>query len=129
MASELKITGAEELLAELTALAPDLAAEARTLEQAITEQTAEDLRAAYPVVTGELAGSVQVVPDRSRSPVRVFTQVVVTAPYAEFYEFGTVRTVPHPTFVPTTNRGRRAFLTAVIARVQRHGLRVDGEAS
>jgi len=126
MATVMHLTGVDELLAELDRLAPDLAAEAGPLQQAIATETADTLRAAYPVVTGTLRGSVHVARESSTSPVRVFTEVAVTAPYAEFFEFGTARTAPTPTFVPITNHGREQFLTAVIERVRAHGLTVEG---
>lgn len=128
MAAHLDLGGIDELLAELGTLAPDLAAEAGPLELQIAEQTAEAVRAAYPVVSGGLRGSVQVMRGDSTSPARVFAQVVVTAPYAEFYEFGTSRTPPAPTFVPITRRGRETFVSAVVARVKAKGLTVTGNA-
>jgi HK97 gp10 family phage protein len=127
MATELKLTGVDELLAELARLAPDLTAEASTLERTIAEQTAEQLRAALPVVTGRLRASVQVQRESSTSPARVFTRIAVTAPYAEHVEYGTHRTPPRPVFVPITRRGREAFAKAVSAAVKATGLKVTGE--
>lgn len=126
MASLLKLTGIDELLAELARLAPDLAAEAAPLQLSTAEATADELRAAYPVVTGRLRASVQVEREGSISPARVFTRIAVTAPYAEFFEFGTSRLPPRPTFIPVTNDGRRAFRDAVVARVESRGLTVTG---
>lgn len=126
MASALRLTGVDELLAELERLAPDFVAETRPLQESTAEETADALRAAYPVRTGQLRASVQVQRESSQSPARLFTRVAVTAPYAEFYEFGTSRTAPNPTFTPITNRGRRNFLEAVIARVRARGLQVSG---
>jgi len=128
MATVLKLGGVEGLLAELARLAPDLAAETVPLQTAIANQTADDLRAAYPVVTGALRSSVEVQREPSISPARVFTRVTVTSPYAGFFEFGTVRTAPQPTFRPAVRRGREEFLRAVIARVKSRGLLVTGEA-
>jgi len=129
MPAELKLTGFDEFIVDLARLAPEFAAETARLEQTITEETAETLRAAYPVVSGELRDSVRVEPGDSRSPERVFTRVAVTAPYATFFEFGTARTTPHPTFVPIVRRGREAFLKAVIALVRGQGLKVSGAPS
>jgi hypothetical protein len=126
MATELRLNGVDELLAELTSLAPDLAAETGPLELAIAEETAENLRTSYPVVSGELAGSVQVERASSSSPARVFARVVVRSPHAEFFEFGTSRMGPSPTFVPISRRGREAFVRAVIDRVRARGLEVSG---
>ena len=127
MPAELKLGGVDELLAELQALVPDLVADTRPLEFAMAQDTAQTLRAAYPVVTGQLAGSVVVEPESSASRARVFTRLANTAPYAEFYEFGTAHQAASPTFVPITRRGREAFVKTVIARVERTGLDVSGE--
>jgi hypothetical protein len=128
MASQLRLTGVDEFLAELARLAPDLAAEAASLQGSLAGETAAELRAAYPSLTGQLRASVTVEREGSASPARVFTRLSVTAPYIEYYEFGTARTEPHPTFGPIVRRGREAFLRAVIARVKRRGLLVGGEA-
>lgn len=126
MASELRLTGVDELLRELIRLAPDLAEEAGALQSAIAQETAANVRAAYPAVTGDLRASVQVQRESSASPVRVFTRVAVLAPYASYFEFGTVNTPPRPTFIPLSNDGRREFLNQIIARVRAHGLTVSG---
>lgn len=128
MAAQMKLDGVDELLAELGRLAPDLTAETRPLQASQAAETAAALRAAYPAVTGGLRASVTVRQDSSRSPSRLFTEVAVTAPYVEYYEFGTSRTTPHPTFVPITNRGRKEFLDTVIGRVRARGLKVGGSA-
>jgi len=127
MATELKLTGVDELLDELRRLTPDLTADAVTLERTIAEQTAEQLRAALPVVTGRLRASVQVQRESSVSPARVFTRIAITAPYAEHVEYGTSRVPPRPVFVPITRRGREAFAKAVSAAVKATGLHVTGE--
>jgi hypothetical protein len=128
MASALKLGGVDAFLAELTRLAPELASEAASLQAAIAEQAATTLRAAYPSVTGGLRASVEVQREGSASPARVFTRLVVTAPYAGFVEFGTSRTAPRPSFVPISRRSREDFVRAVIARVKARGLGVTGEA-
>lgn len=127
MATKMKFAGFDEFIADLARLAPDFSSETARLEETMAEQTAQELRAAYHVVTGELRDSVRVQREPSVSPARVFTRVVVDAPYANFYEFGTVYTVPHPTFVPIVNRGRAAFLKAVAAMVRGEGLKVTGD--
>jgi hypothetical protein len=129
MATKMQFGGFDEFLADLARLAPDFAAETARLEATIAEQTAEQLRAAYHVVTGRLQASVVVQRESSTSPARVFTRVAVTAPYANYYEFGTARTAPHPTFVPIVNRGRERFLKAVAALVRGEGLKVTGDVS
>ena len=126
MSSTLRLAGVPELLAELARLAPDLAGDAASLQAAIAEQTATTLRATYPSVSGGLRAGVTVEREGSSSPARVFTRVTSNADYAGFYEFGTSRTVPVPTFVPITRRGREDFVRAVIARVRAQGLGVSG---
>lgn len=128
MATTLRLGGVDDLLAALARLAPDLAAEAGPLALAFAEQTADSIRAAYPVVTGRLRDSVQVADARGRGPARVFTQISVGAPYAGFVEFGTSSIGPHPVFVPMARRGRAAFVRAVIDQVRDRGLTVTGEA-
>ena len=56
----------------------------------------------------------------------MFTQIVVTAPYAHFVEFGTATTTPTPAFVPQSRIGRERFTAAVISRVKARGLVVGG---
>jgi len=127
MATELKLTGVDELLTDLARLAPDLAAAARTQQQAAAADAVEAIRAALPFVTGTLRASVQAQKEPSQSPVRVFTRISVTAPYAHFVEFGTARTVPHPVFAPAQRRAREAFVKEVIANIRAQGLTVSGE--
>jgi len=126
MATELKLTGVDELLAELRQVTPELTAEAGTLERTIAEQTAEQIRAALPVRTGRLRASVVVQRETSTSPARVYTRVAVTAPYAELVEFGTSRRPPRPVFVPLTRRGHETFAKAVRAAIEATGLAVKG---
>lgn len=125
MATRMHLSGVDELLAELKDLAPDLTAEARTLQEEQTAQTASELRAAYHVVSGELRGSVQVRALQHAGP-GVRSEVTVGARHAHFYEFGTARTAPNATFVPITRRGREAYVAAVVARVRDRGLTVGG---
>ena len=126
MANQLILGGVEELLAELARLAPDLTAETILLQQQITQDTADELRAALPVASGELRASVQVQRESSNSPARVFSQISVNAPYAHFVEFGTHDTAPQPAFVPVTRRGRETFVKAVVDKVRDRGLVIGG---
>lgn len=127
MATKMKFGGFDEFLADLARLAPDFSSETARLEETMAEQTAAQLRAAYHRVSGALIASVRVQREPSTSPARLFTRVVVDAPYANYYEFGTVYTEPHPTFVPIVSRGREAFLKAVAAMVRGEGLQVTGD--
>lgn len=126
MANQLVLGGVEELLAELQRLSPDLTTEAIALQSTIAQETADELRAALPVASGELRNSVRVQRESSNSPARVFTEVSVNAPYAHFVEFGTADTAPQPAFVPITRRGRETFVKAVVERVRAHGLEIGG---
>jgi HK97 gp10 family phage protein len=129
MPSTLQLAGIDELLAALEHLAPDLAAEAAPLEQSMAEATADELRAAYPIVTGHLRATVQVARLSATTSARVATAVTAGAPYAEHVEFGTARMPGRPTFVPITRRGRQAFARTIIDRVRGRGLQVTGEVS
>jgi HK97 gp10 family phage protein len=127
LATKLTIAGVERLLAELEHLAPGLTAEAVTLQKAIAVETAAAIRAAYPSDTGRLRASVQVSRLSSTSPARVFSTLTVTAPYAEYVEFGTATRTATPAFVPQMRIGRERFAEAVIARVKARGLVVGGD--
>ena len=127
MSAELKLTGVDELIAELKAFVPDVVGDTRPLELRMAQETADTLRAAYPSVTGALRASVTVEPAPSTSPARVFTGLRVGVDYAEFYEFGTAHQGATPTFVPITRRGREAFVKATVGLVERSGLEVKGD--
>ena len=126
MATTLTLGGVDEFLAELARLAPDLAADAGPIERAIATETADQIRAAFPSVTGALRASVQVNPESSASPHRVFTEIAVTAPYAHFVEFGTADRAPAAVFVPLTRRGKERFVKAMIDQVRARGMVVGG---
>jgi HK97 gp10 family phage protein len=126
MAATLTLGGVDELLAELARLAPDLAAEAGPLQATIATETAAEIRAGFPSITGNLRRSVEVHREGSTSPARVFTEVAVTAPYAHFVEFGTKDRSPAAVFVPATRRGRERFVKAIVDRVRARGLDVTG---
>ena len=127
MPSVLRLDGVDALLSELARLAPDLLAETRPLQAAITDRTADEVRANLPVDTGALRASVQVVTPGGAGPARLARRVVVGAEYAEFVEFGTPLMPARPVFVSAVRRGRQAFAAAVIARVRARGLVVGGD--
>ena len=116
------LTGVDELLAELARLAPDLTAEARTLQQSIaTDTAAAHPRRAMPAVTGRAAGQCRRSNARARPvPRACLREVAVTAPYAHFRRIRHRATRrPTPAFVPITRLGRERFADAVIGRVKR----------
>jgi len=127
LGTKLMIAGVERLLAELEALTPGLTAEAVTLQKSIAVETAAAIRAAYPSASGRLRASVQVSRLDSNSPARIFSTITVTAPYANYVEFGTAHTTPTPAFVPNMRIGRERFAAAMIARVKARGLVVGGD--
>jgi hypothetical protein len=83
------------------------------------------VKAAYPVVTGALRDGVRIL-ERVPRGIAVLYTVVTSAPHAHIYEFGSVRTRPTATFLPITERERRASVAAVAGMVEGHGLEVRG---
>jgi Bacteriophage HK97-gp10, putative tail-component len=131
--------GMREYADELAALPREVAAEAAAIVYDEATQAADEIRASYPVVSGELRNSVRVV-DRSRD-LTATTKVINTAKYAVPFEFGTqVRhtkrgfnrgAIAKPganVFVPITVRHRRAALQRVIAAIETHGAKVTTAA-
>ena len=127
LGTKLMIKGVARLLADLEELTPGLTAEAVTIQKQIAVETAAAIRAAYPSDTGRLRASVQVNRLDSTSPARVFSTITVTAPYAEYVEFGTAHMTPTPAFVPNMRIGRERFAAAMIAHVKARGLLVGGD--
>jgi hypothetical protein len=125
MPNELKLTGFDELNAELAKFPTAMRDRSATILAGYAEQAKNAVQAAYPVVTGALRDGVQLIPRVGRGIAAVLT-VRSGSPHAHFYEFGTVRERPHPTFIPITGRERRAATTAVVDLVVAEGLHVDG---
>ena len=76
MPSVLRLDGVDALLSELARLAPDLLAETRPLQAAITDRTADEVRANLPVDTGALRASVHVVTPGGTGPGRLATREI-----------------------------------------------------
>ena len=99
---------------EVDGLAADLAAAAMKAELASTvaltdaaNVTAAAARAAAPVLTGELVGSIEVrVAGNSRT-------VESDAPQGFFQEFGTSRHPPQPWLFPASDRGMDRLVAGI----------------
>jgi hypothetical protein len=125
MPNRLQLQGFRELRDELAALptssrddaAPILLAHARRAQTAV--------KAAYPVVTGALRDGVRIVERAARGIAALYT-LTTSAPHAHLYEFGTARTGPKATFLPITERERRATVAAVATMIEGKGLQVRG---
>ena len=80
-------TGLDEYIRELASLPRDMATSSASIMRDAAEDTARELRAAYPVRTGHLRDSVRVV-DRSRE-LKAHASVTNTSEYASAFEYGT----------------------------------------
>jgi len=122
----LTLTGVDELQQAFDRLAPDLTSEAGPLARSIADDAADDLRAAVPVVTGNLRRSIRVQAGRTSGATKVSSQVVVGAWYAHIVEFGSRYVAARPVFVPVIRRSRERFVKAVVDAVREKGLTVSG---
>jgi HK97 gp10 family phage protein len=122
MANKLEIGGIEDFVA----LPREISAAAGPVTKAGAERAREQVRRAYPRVTGQLQDGV-VVKARANSEAVTEHDVESTAPHAMYYEFGTHRQRARPTFVPITNRERSAHVKAVVGIVRAAGVTVTGE--
>jgi hypothetical protein len=127
MPSELRLGGVDVLIAELERTSPDLADETAPEIENATDRTETRTRDAYPVVSGDLRDGVRKVPVSTGRRYRLHTRVVSGAAHAHFYEFGTVRTRAHPTFLPIARQEQVAMVKRVVAIVRAHGLQVTGD--
>lgn len=154
MSATLTITGWNELLRELTNLPQEMQLEAEAVVARAAQDTASSVKARYeqhrsPLATRtmkggtkkarrHLADSVTVETSESGSGVAKAT-VVVDAPHAHFFEFGTQSrqweggkgtgaSPARPTLLPEALRRRRQMIDELIALVQRTGLVVTRDA-
>lgn len=121
MPVRMDLRGFDELKAELAALPYALKREAAPIELQHALAAQADVVAAYPSVTGELRAGVKVVERTARGVATLYT-LATTAPYAHIYEFGSVHQRPRATFLPITERARRASVGVVSDLVEAHGL-------
>nr|ABN71537.1 hypothetical protein [uncultured bacterium] len=141
MTTELKITGLEQLRADLKRLPEDLQREAAVIVQATADAMAVDVLGQYAVKTGNLRSHVRV---ETTSDVvgGVSSRVVSKARHAWLYERGTAgkkrswangkNTGAMPAkkiFAPVAPLRRRIMTAALVDLVQRAGLTVTGSAT
>jgi hypothetical protein len=141
MSVTLKITGLEQLRADLKRLPEDLQREAAVIVQATADAMAVDVLGQYAVKTGNLRSHVRV---ETTSDVvgGVSSRVVSRARHAWLYERGTAgkkrqwkngkNTGPMPAkkiFAPIAPLRRRIMTAALVELVQRAGLTVTGSAT
>ena len=121
MANKLDIGGIEDFVE----LPREISAQAAPVTKAGAERGREQVRRAYPRITGRLQDGVIVKAANSDAVIEY--DVESTAPYAMHYEFGTHHQRARPTFVPITNRERSAHVKAVVGIVRNAGITVTGE--
>lgn len=125
MPNKLQLSGFDQLTRDLSTLPTDLRAQTDSIVLQHARRAAELVRAAYPVVTGALRAGVKII-ERVPRGIAVLYTVTSSAYHAHLYEFGTGHTRPHATFLPITERERRASTTAAADVVTRAGLKVTG---
>jgi hypothetical protein len=125
MPNDLKLTGFDELRRDLLVFPTASRDVAAGMIAVACERTKELVQAAYPVITGALRDGVEVMARVGRGIAAVRT-VSSTSGHAMFYEFGTRHSRPHPTFVPITQRERRATTQDIAAYVETQGITVTG---
>lgn len=128
MPNELQITGLTELQQQLATLPAELQSQAAPILAAAAQRAVDEVKAAYPMITGALKAGVTVIARVPRGVAALFT-VRSAAPYAHIYEFGGARQRPRATFLPITGRDRRAATAAVVGLVTAAGLTVGGKTS
>jgi hypothetical protein len=126
MPNRLELRGFDDLKRELAALPVKLQHDADPILLRSARQSEAQLTAAYPVVTGALRAGVKIVERVARGVATLYT-LVSSAPHAHLYEFGTAHTAPRATFLPITERDRRAATVAVAELVRAEGLQVSGD--
>lgn len=126
MANRLELRGFDELKRDLAALPSQLRRESDPILLTWARRSSAELVAAYPVVTGGLRAGVKIVDRVARGVATLYT-LVSSSPHAHLYEFGTRRQAPRATFLPITERDRRASTVAVAELVRAQGLTVSGE--
>ena len=125
MPNQLKLTGFDELRRQLVALPKESVKDADPILLKWARLAQAEVVAAYPQVTGQLRQGVKLIPRVARGMAALWT-VATTAPYAHIYEFGSARQAGKATFLPITERDRRASVIDVAATVEAKGLKVSG---
>jgi hypothetical protein len=122
----MELKGFDDLLRELATLPSTLRAASDPILLRHARVGESQLKAAYPVVTGNLRDGVQ-IEERVARGVAVLYTLRSGSPHAHLYEFGTAHTAPKATFLPITERERRAATVAVAEIVRAEGLTVEGQ--
>jgi len=125
MPAQLILKGFDELLAELAALPDASKRDAQPILLRYAKAALDEIVARYPIVTGTLRAGVRIV-ERTPHGVAALYTLATTAPYAHIFEFGSVHQRPRATFLPVSERSRRAAVAAVAAMVEDKGLVVGG---
>jgi hypothetical protein len=86
---------------------------------------ATEIRAAYPVRTGELRDGVKVL--TRTAGLRVHHAVTNVAPYAHYFEYGTRFMAAGKVFIPVVLRRRRDAIRKIIAFLEARNLKVSGD--
>jgi hypothetical protein len=126
MSAKLELRGFDDLVRDLAALPVTLQHGADPILLRHARASAARVQGAYPIVTGALRAGVKIVERTARGVATLYT-LVSSAPHAHLYEFGTARTAPRATFLPITERDRRAATVDVAALVRAEGITVAGE--
>jgi hypothetical protein len=124
--NKLELRGFDELKRELAALPVKLQHDADPILLRYARQAEARVLAEYPIVTGALRAGVKIVERTARGVATLYT-LVSSAPHAHLYEFGTARTAPRATFLPITERDRRAATVEVAELVRAEGITVGGD--
>lgn len=125
MPNKLVLGGFAELRAELVALPQTVNRESAPILRQYAKTAETEVVSAYPYVTGELRAGVRIVERVARGLATLYT-LVTSAPYAHIFEFGSRHQRPRATFLPITERERRAAVVAVANMVEAQGLTVRG---
>jgi Bacteriophage HK97-gp10, putative tail-component len=125
MPNKLVLTGFDELKAELKALPQAVKRDSAPILLRYARAAQTELINAYPRITGELRAGVRIVERTARGVATLYT-LVTSAWYAHIFEFGSAHQRPRATFLPISERDRRASVVAVADMVEAKGLVVRG---
>lgn len=136
MSAKVVWQGLDELRAELRRLPAELTAEASGIVMGAATDARNEIAAAYPRRTGNLANSVKVI-TKATGPYGTAVIVKNSAQHAHLYEYGTQARhtdiganrgsmPPGNVFVPRMVQHRRAMYERLKAMLHRHGLLVRG---
>lgn len=115
MAAKVTIKGLPELNLKLKRLVQVLEAAGERAVKAQTKETADDMRRAAPVLTGELKAGIQ-----EEFNASTFTgKAVSTAAHTTFVVHGTSDTAANDFMTPAAERARREFPKRVTTEINR----------